>query len=233
LKTNNEAVLNGQTIRYTLKRSNRRQSIGLKIDHRGLSINIPQQVPLTHIETVLQEKADWITQKLKLWDNKQKLLSNWTADNEYPLLSEPWILSSAQFGEFVMVRKATEQSFHPSIHALHAEQIEKIVMHWYYQQATACFNERIQYYAQKLHLPKPIFRLSRAKTNWGSCTNRGVIHLNWRLIQLPLRLVDYVVAHELCHLIEMNHSQAFWALVEDTYADYLSARKELNKLSLR
>ena len=82
MKTNNEAVLNGQTIRYTLKRSNRRQSIGLKIDHRGLSINIPQQVPLTHIEIVLQEKADWITQKLKLWDNKQKLLSNWTADNK-------------------------------------------------------------------------------------------------------------------------------------------------------
>lgn len=232
MKPYNEAVLNGQTIRYTLKRSNRRQSIGLKIDHRGLSISTPQQVPLTHIETILQKKANWITQKLKLWNNKQKFLSNWTANNEYPLLNEPWVLSSAKFGEFVMLRKTTEQDIHPSIHALNSEQIEKIIMHWYYQQAITCFNERIQFYAQKLYLTKPIFRLSRAKTNWGSCTSRGIIYLNWRLIQLPLHLVDYVVAHELCHLIEMNHSQAFWAQVKKIYPNYLSTRKELSKLSL-
>jgi predicted metal-dependent hydrolase len=65
---------------------------------------------------------------------------------------------------------------------------------------------------------------------WGSCHSRGVIRLNWRLIQKPLDLVDYVVAHELSHLIEMNHSAAFWRTVERVYPDYKAARKRLRTL---
>ena len=100
-------------------------------------------------------------------------------------------------------------------------------MAWYQQQAITCFGQRITLYAQKLRVPHPQFRLSRAKTRWGSCNARGVIHLNWRLIQMPLHLIDYVVAHELAHLLEMNHSPAFWQQVKSIYPDYLIARKEL------
>ena len=102
-------------------------------------------------------------------------------------------------------------------------------MAWYGQQAITCFKQRIAIYAQALNLPVPPFRLSRAKTRWGSCNSRGIIHLNWRLIQMPLHLVDYVVAHELSHLIEMNHSARFWKLVESAYPEYLIARKELKE----
>ncbi|MCG7756220.1 MAG: M48 family metallopeptidase, partial [Nitrosomonas sp.] len=77
------------------------------------------------------------------------------------------------------------------------------------------------------HVPPPPFRLSRAKTRWGSCNSRGLVTLNWRLIQLPLHLIDYVVAHELAHLIEMNHSKAFWRLVGAIYPDYQAARNML------
>ena len=102
-------------------------------------------------------------------------------------------------------------------------------MIWYHEQAITCFSERIDCFVQKLRVAKPAFRLSHAKTSWGSCTSRGIIHLNWRLIQLPLHLIDYVIAHELCHLIELNHSKAFWDLVERIYPQYLSARMELKK----
>ncbi|MEK7301638.1 MAG: M48 family metallopeptidase, partial [Pseudomonadota bacterium] len=59
--------------------------------------------------------------------------------------------------------------------------------------------------------------------------SHGIIHLNWRLIQMPLHLVDYVVAHELSHLIEMNHSSTFWKQVESVYPNYWIARKELKE----
>ena len=100
----------------------------------------------------------------------------------------------------------------PSV--LTTQQIEEIVMEWYRDQALTCFSERIAFYADKLGVARPQLRLSRAKTLWGSCNSRGVVHLHWRLIQMPLNLVDYVVAHELSHLIEMNHSPAFWQTVD-------------------
>lgn len=228
MKTNQQTVLNGQTITYTLNRS-RRRSIGLKIDHQGLSITIPQQAPLAQIETVLQEKADWITQKLKQWNNKQNLSLQWTADNTYPLFGEPWVISCGKLEEIVMARKTDTMVMHPSIRVLMPQQIEKFVMTWYHEQAITCFSVRIDCFAQKLHVAKPVFRLSHAKTSWGSCSSRGVVHLNWRLIQLPIHLIDYVIAHELCHLIEMNHSKAFWELVKRIYPQYLSARMELKK----
>ena len=103
-------------------------------------------------------------------------------------------------------------------------------MEWYHQQALAYFNERLIFFANKLNVPLPQLRLSRAKTQWGSCNALGIIRLNWRLIQVPLPLVDYVVAHELSHLIEMNHSPAFWRIVESIYPDYLVARKDLKML---
>lgn len=110
------------------------------------------------------------------------------------------------------------------------QEIEKIVMEWYYKQAYICFSKRITFFAKKLGVPNPQLRLSDAKTRWGSCDERGIIYLNWRLIQLSTSLVDYVVAHELSHLIEMNHSPIFWKTVESICPDYLAIRNELKRI---
>ncbi|MEG1054671.1 MAG: M48 family metallopeptidase, partial [Janthinobacterium sp.] len=73
--------------------------------------------------------------------------------------------------------------------------------------------------------------LSSAGTRWGSCTIERKIRLNWRLIHFSLPLIDYVVAHELSHLLEMNHSPRFWATVESIYPDYDGAKQALRKRS--
>ena len=72
-------------------------------------------------------------------------------------------------------------------------------------------------------------RLSNARSRWGSCHVSGRISLNWRLIQLPPHLVDYVVVHELAHLREMNHSPRFWSLVGRIIPDYQARRRELRR----
>ena len=70
------------------------------------------------------------------------------------------------------------------------------------------------------------------KTRWGSCSRRGNLNFNYRLIYLPPSLLDYVIVHELCHLKEFNHSPQFWKLVALTISDYKIVRKELRKLRL-
>ena len=87
-----------------------------------------------------------------------------------------------------------------------------------------------RFYAEKLGVGMPVFHLSNARSRWGSCNASGVIRLNWRLIQLPLALIDYVIAHELAHLFEMNHSRAFWEVVAKIYPEYRRAQRELKQI---
>jgi predicted metal-dependent hydrolase len=75
----------------------------------------------------------------------------------------------------------------------------------------------------------PTIRLSNAKTRWGTCHPDGRVHLNWRLIQMPPALIDYVVVHELAHLHEPNHSQRFWRRVAAVLPDYAQRRLALRR----
>ncbi|MDH5553527.1 MAG: M48 family metallopeptidase, partial [Nitrosomonas sp.] len=161
-------------------------------------------------------------------ENKQSTQINWEEDRVFPLLGQPWHLTLASSGNIQMTPgEPPIKEYNPI--TLTSHQTEKFVMAWYNRQAITYFNERAEPYAHKLGVPLPPIKLSRAKTRWGSCNSRGVIHLNWRLIQMPSHLVNYVVAHELSHLIEMNHSPEFWRLVGSIYPDYLGARKELKQ----
>ena len=227
--------LNGTEVVYTLKRC-RRRTIGMKIDSYGLTVSIPPRESLRWVESALRDKADWVIRKLAEWTNKKLIRLVWEEAAIFPLLGEPWQLTKAASGSLQMtplkIKTETEdkQLTLPFTSPLTKSQIEELVMTWYGQKALSCFSERLMLFANKLGVPLPKLRLSRAKTQWGSCNAHGVIRLNWRLIQIPLPLVDYVVAHELSHLVEMNHSPAFWRTVESIYPDYQAARKELKML---
>ncbi|SDA20583.1 hypothetical protein SAMN05216315_11410 [Nitrosospira sp. Nsp18] len=225
--------LNGKDVAYVLMRC-LRKTIGMKINSEGLTVRIPPREPLCWVESVLQKRADWIVKKLDEWKNKKSSKPEWAEGAIFPLLGEPWQVTITTDGIVqmvpAMVNAGVEEENQlklPLPSMLTANQIEKAVMDWYRHHAMTCFSERIVLYAHKLGVALPQLRLSRARTLWGSCNSRGIVHLNWRLIQKSLDLVDYVVAHELSHLIEMNHSKAFWQTVGSVYPGYAAARKKL------
>ena len=221
-------VLNGQKVDYTFKRSNRR-SIGLRINDHGLTVSAPFNEPLTSIESLLVNKTNWLIKHLTHRENKKLTQLTWEKDSAFPLLDQPWQLTLTSSNIIQMAPGDPPTNEHKPIITLTPHQIETFVMTWYNKQAITCFNERVEWYANMLRVAVPPIRLSRAKTRWGSCNSHGVIRLNWRLIQMPVHLVDYVIAHELSHLIEMNHSPAFWCLVGSIYPDFHNARKELKQ----
>ncbi len=217
-------------IAYQLKRSSRK-TIGIRISHRGVQVCAPMGLSLSEIDQLVHTKARWIQQKLTEWNDRKPLKAIANDDCAlYPMLGDLWKPAINARGQVHMTPAASNAAPHSSAadDALKPEFVQKWISVWYQQHAIACFSERLTRYAGRLNVTKPHFRLSHAKTRWGSCNSRGVIRLNWRLIQLPLHLVDYVIAHELCHLIEMNHSPAFWRLVAAIYPDYRQARRELN-----
>ena len=135
-----------------------------------------------------------------------------------------------QFSAGESVRREGELLQVPFSKSSSPQMLRASVIEWLSGEARSLFAERVALYSPRLEVRKPEVRLSRARTQWGSCTGRGRVLLNWRLIHVPLRLVDYVVVHELSHLRELNHSPRFWALVENVYPGCRAARRELNRL---
>ena len=105
----------------------------------------------------------------------------------------------------------------------------KIFIDWYKRQAKLNIPKRVRWYANIYHLNCRQIRITSASRRWGSCTTQGNINFTWKLILLPLKIVDYVVVHELAHLVHHNHSKIFWAEVGKMLPDYKERRRWLKK----
>ena len=93
-------------------------------------------------------------------------------------------------------------------------------------------NERIDYFNKIYNFKFNKIDIKNQKTRWGSCSKKGNLNFNYRILFLSKRAADYIVVHELCHLKEFNHSRKFWNLVAKTVPDYLNVRKELRRKGL-
>jgi predicted metal-dependent hydrolase len=103
-----------------------------------------------------------------------------------------------------------------------------------YKEATrALVRARLEHFNQFYNFKWKRVAIKNHKSRWGSCSSRGNLNFNFRLVLLPEPLADYVIAHELCHLGEFNHSKRFWALVAKTLPDWQSRRAKLMKIDSR
>jgi hypothetical protein len=221
--------LAGKPVTYTLKRTGRRRSIGLRIDDRGLTVNMPLRASEKWLHSVLQEKAEWVVEKLESWQAKKPAPQQWVDGETISYRGESFML------RIIPSLFDAPPQLHGTQLIVHVAQtdnparIEKIITRWYRREALQLFTECVAHFAPLMNVKPSEVKLSAARTQWGSCTTRGTVRLNWQLIKMPLHLVDYVVVHELAHLREMNHSAAFWSVVETACPDYAKRRGELRK----
>ncbi|MFM0335297.1 M48 family metallopeptidase [Paraburkholderia fungorum] len=223
-------TIGSRTLHYVLKRSARR-SIGFAIDSTGLMITAPRWVTLADIETAITEKQRWIFTKLIEWQTRveQRALPkvDWKDGAEVPYLGQP-VRVTLGSPQGTLAFNADEAALQlPLPLQADPQQIKDRVQGWLQGEAKRLFGERLAIYAEKLGVNYRAYALSSAATRWGSCSSDGKIRLNWRLIHFPLSIIDYVVAHELAHLREMNHSPRFWQTVESIFPEFREARQTL------
>ncbi len=223
-------LANGETISYLLEHRPRR-TVGLKITADGLVVHAPKRIFAFQLNQILQEKSGWILNKLQARAANQVAAIEWV-DGEH-------LLYLSQDIQLTIVKNSSNKALvldantlimatpTPDNHAL----VHRKVVHWYQKQAMADFGRRLTILAAKLGVPTPPLTLSNAKSRWGSCNSRGEVRLNWRLLQAPPNIINYVICHELAHLKQMNHSAKFWAVVESLFPDYKQAEKALKALS--
>lgn len=216
---------------YRLIRSKRR-TIGFLIDEEGLRITAPKWVPLAEIDDAIREKQRWIFTKIneqrERYSRRLQPALQWQDGATLPFLGRDIVLRIRPTHSAGVSFDDLTQELTISLPVDAGEQqLKDRVLGWLQQRARAIFAERLPLYAEKLGVRYRSFALSSATTQWGSCTVEGKIRLNWRLIHFSLPLIDYVIAHELSHLREMNHSPAFWATVQSVFPEFQEARKAL------
>ena len=223
--------LGSEIVGYRFRRA-RRRSIGIVIDDDGLRVAAPAHTPIAEVEAFIREKARWVLKKLSEWRAALKPpVVNWSDGTMIALLGNPVRIELLPGRRDIGLRDGRlgiglAPRGEPAA-------LRKRGIAWLKERARALLGERLALYAAGLGVPTPVLTLSNARTQWGVCREDGHVRLNWRLIHLPLRLIDYVVAHELAHLREMNHSARFWAVVGRLYPDYEAARRELRNCNHR
>jgi predicted metal-dependent hydrolase len=212
----------GRLVEYRFVRR-RRRTIGISIDASGLAVAAPLRAPWREIEGFLQQKARWIVAKLDEWAKlPQPSVLHGASGESLPIFGDSVTL------EVITGRRAVRRE--PErllITAPSPQRVGKVLIGWLKTQALHALAPRAAHYAAHLEVETPVVSLSNARTQWGVCTESGAIRLSWRLVHLEPSLADYVVAHEVAHLVELNHSKRFWNLLARLYPDWREARERL------
>jgi predicted metal-dependent hydrolase len=202
----------------------------MEVDLDGLTVRAPRWVTLREVEGALAERAEWIRRSLVAWRARQRDVMPRRWRSGAPILYRGRELAL----ELVPARtpRVAADLFHvtvghPSVHD--ETEIATVVLRWLEAQARDLVCERVTFHARRIARSVPAVRLSNARAEWGSCNAKGEIRLNWRLVLLPPALAEYVVAHEVAHLVELNHSVRFWSLVETLLPGHHVLRRQLDE----
>ncbi|MCL4747812.1 MAG: M48 family metallopeptidase [Burkholderiaceae bacterium] len=223
--------LRSQQLQYKLRRS-RRRTIGFSVDEYGLTVSAPRWVGIAEIESALDERGDWILRKMgefrELVARRERDAIQWEHGGSVPFLGRRIVLRVVpqHRGAPQLERESLAISLPP---AADSRQLRDLVHGWLQARAREHFAARIAHFSRHLGVQPSRWALSSARTRWGSCTADGSIRLNWRLIHLPERIVDYVICHELAHLVELNHSARFWGTVGELFPEHREARRWLRE----
>jgi hypothetical protein len=189
--------------------------------------NVVVKAPINMKEETINrfvlEKQEWIRSKLLLinqtrskFEDVQTYKKFLLFGNKYTLLvSDVKKIETNDNFQIVLPRK------------IEPGNMLKAIKLWYKKVAKQILLERLEFIESRVKLKSNLMKITSSKGRWGSCNSKGVICFNWRVIMLPPKIIDYVIVHELCHLVEMNHSKNFWNLVNTFLPSAEQSKQEI------
>ena len=223
----------GSTIRYTVVRSNRRKkTLTITIDpDNGVRVLVPARTPNAEIEAVVRKRAGWIVRKLAEELPQPQLKPLETGDTLHYLGREVRLL--VQFTSDETPSVSLDSGFLEVACPVRlpdedrAGTIRLALLGWYIERAAELLGESVERWQQKVGVAPARISIGDQKSRWGSCSSKGSLRFNLRLAMVPQELIDYVAVHELCHLLEANHSASFWQHVHQVMPDFEDRRRRL------
>lgn len=230
----------GTRIEYEVRRSPRRRTVAVSVDPRlGVLLTAPAEVPLSRLDAVVHLKARWIVDRLRRVNQVEARppTREFVSGESYLYLGRQYRLKVLPAEEPVDARLIGGWIHVPVLKALsgpeRASAVRRSLKSWYRQHARLRLPERVGQWFRMVGVAEPRVMIRNQQRRWASCDARGTLRFNWRIVQAPMRLVDYVVAHELIHLRHKEHSKAFWALLGRVMPDYERRKEELRRIGAK
>lgn len=206
---------------YTLKRSKKRRTLGLKINAVGdLFVHVPYFVSQYEIDKFVDNNQSWILRKQNEMQSRQKAKLD-VSRSEFWYLGQRYKLLRTVHSDSIIF--SGDQVFLPLSFS------QEDMDNWLKQRAEDILYDRVSIFEKYIPVKPQKVSVRKLKSRWGSCSSRANISLNLQLIKAPMFVVDYVVVHELSHLVHLNHSRHFWHLVESILPDYKKAHTWLKE----
>lgn len=243
---------------YRIRESGRAKHVSIRVSHLGeVEIVVPRGFDRRQIPEIIKKRQGWITKTMqRIVAERQAAPDSSSAEQMPSLISlqalpEQWELHYEQTaaahitGVHITVAKslprsarqpaADQPAAHPAHHLVlrgtvdHPQVCQQVLRQWLKRKAELHLVPWLRQTSREVALPFNQVAIRGQKTLWASCSARSDISLNYKLLFLPPHLVRYVLIHELCHTIHLNHSQRFWGLVAQKEPDYEQIDAELNK----
>lgn len=205
----------------------KRKTLSIVINRNGeVEVKAPKNLPLSEITKFIQSKEKWILA------HQTEIKNRLNANNDIINLEKILILGDKFEVSYIEhlseIKQENNKVFIPlKYQAKKSQYIAK----WLKNKAISVIENRVLYFSANYKIEFNSIALINAKTRWGTCSSKGEIAFNWRLIMLSPRLIDYVIVHELMHILEQNHSSQFWKLVETVMPDYKKRKEDIKKCS--
>ncbi|WP_019528950.1 M48 family metallopeptidase [Dasania marina] len=217
---------------YAIKRQRRKTMALHVLEDASVEVRVPKWLAKREIERFVSERRDWVSQQQQKRRSVLAKKPGFQSHAMHPYLGESYPLQisaasknsvSLQAGQFKVSATLPQDEAH----------IKKCLTEWYRGQSKTFFVQRLQFYFPQLPINKkfPQLKVRVMKRRWGSCSSVGVVTLNVELMKYPLACIDYVVVHELCHMLEMNHSRRFYHYLASIFPDWRQRELLLEQLA--
>lgn len=218
-----------QQIRF--KPSHRRKTVGLQVSPAGIQVSYPSAMAEADLLALLDQRAQWLQSRLDLQQQRQAPARNFEAGELFYYLGQPLALQLCTGSQTRVWQTDTELHVCLSRRTrnITAEKVRALVLDWYAQCAQLEFEQRARTLAARIGQPVAGVGVKYTRSKWGHCTADGRLQFNPLVLQATPDIVDYLVAHEVSHLVHLNHSKAFWSLVSQLCPHYPSARRWLRQ----
>lgn len=225
-----QIVLDGRVVSYTVKRSDRAKQVRLEVrEGTGLAVVVPRSYRLQRLDGLLEGKKRWVLRNLArhVWIAPPCTAREVRSGSTVPYLGrELRVVECPVAGRaFSAILMRNELSFS---RAAGGASLDLLLERWYREQALKLIKQRVDGLVTRLGLSYGRIIIRGQRTRWGSCSHRGNLSFNWRLMMTPEPVIDYVVVHEVAHLKEMNHTKRFWDLVAEECPRWREQRKWLD-----
>ena len=223
-----EVVIEDTTLLVRLVRTDRRKTVSISLEDGAIRVLAPKRLTERRIQEIINNKSNWIGKRLKDQAAAPTVQSKQFVDGEiFPYVGKHYTFEQRQGAQSSVKLKSgrlisTLDSTVSENEAIEAHRAQ--VTNWYRDRAADVLAQKTTQHADALKLTPSAIKIKNYKARWGSCSINGEISYNWKIMMAPPRIIDYVVIHELSHLVHHDHSDRFWKQVGKSFPDYRDCR---------